>query len=342
VVRKSYLIYGILIIVATVLLLILIWTPREKEKFTRVLRVAAYSSFTSSWGPGPELIGAFEKKCDCKIQLEDVGDSGLIIQKLKLDGGTNPPDVVIGLDQFQASEAAKDLEWRDLSNVVSELSLQKEALAGFKSPMFVPFDWAPVAFVYRNGEIDPPKSLEDLLSPKFKNAIALQDPRTSTPGMQFLRWVMFFYPGDKAKRFLSKLKPNIHSVSPSWSTAYGLFKKGQTKLVLSYLTSPAYHLIEEKDSRFSAAVFAQGHVAQTEYLAVPKGCANCELADEFVEFMISSPAQLVLIEKNYMLPVSVNPPSAHPFAKLAAVRVLPEPKPSKDEMLKVWKEVFSE
>ena len=43
-----------------------------------------------------------------------------------------------------------------------------------------------------------------------------------------------------------KLKPRILTVSKSWDEAYGLFLKGEAPLVLSYTTSPAYHIIEEK------------------------------------------------------------------------------------------------
>lgn len=36
------------------------------------------------------------------------------------------------------------------------------------------------------------------------------------------------------------------TVTKGWSEAYGLFLKGESDLVLSYTTSPAYHIIAEK------------------------------------------------------------------------------------------------
>ncbi|NJL25998.1 MAG: hypothetical protein HC902_13080, partial [Calothrix sp. SM1_5_4] len=41
--------------------------------------------------------------------------------------------------------------------------------------------------------------------------------------------------------WLEGFRPNVQSVSPSWSFAYGLFKKEQVRFVFSYLTSLAYH-----------------------------------------------------------------------------------------------------
>jgi ABC-type thiamine transport system substrate-binding protein len=43
------------------------------------------------------------------------------------------------------------------------------------------------------------------------------------------------------------LADNIVTVTPGWSEAYGLFLEGEADMVLSYTTSPAYHLIAEED-----------------------------------------------------------------------------------------------
>ena len=44
----------------------------------------------------------------------------------------------------------------------------------------------------------------------------------------------------------------------------GLFLRGEADMVLSYTTSPAYHLIAENDSRFASAQFDRGHYMQIE------------------------------------------------------------------------------
>ncbi|HEX4923612.1 MAG TPA: extracellular solute-binding protein, partial [Bdellovibrionales bacterium] len=147
--------------------------------------------------------------------------------------------------------------------------------------------------------------------------------------------------GEQAGAYLAKLKPNLHSVSPSWSTAYGLFKKKEAKIVLSYLTSPLYHKVAENDDGFEAAVFTQGHVAHVEYAAIPAACTSCKRAEEFLEFLLQAESQTRLMELNYMLPVSLAPAAGSPFAELAKPKILPHPAASREELLAVWKAVFS-
>ena len=57
---------------------------------------------------------------------------------------------------------------------------------------------------------------------------------------------------------------NIVTVTPGWSEAYGLFLEGEADMVLSYTTSPAYHLIAEDDATKAAALLEEGHYVQIE------------------------------------------------------------------------------
>ncbi len=43
-----------------------------------------------------------------------------------------------------------------------------------------------------------------------------------------------------------------------------MFLKGESDLVLSYTTSPAYHILEEKKDNYAAANFSEGHYLQVE------------------------------------------------------------------------------
>lgn len=75
--------------------------------------------------------------------------------------------------------------------------------------------------------------------------IVIEDPRTSTPGLGLVLWVKSIY-GDKTADAWSKLAPKVLTVTPGWSEAYSLFTKGEAEMVLSYTTSPAYHMIAGK------------------------------------------------------------------------------------------------
>ncbi len=73
-------------------------------------------------------------------------------------------------------------------------------------------------------------------------------------------------------------------------------------MVLSYTTSPAYHLIAEEDASKSAAVFDEGHYLQVEVAAKLAGTDQPELADEFLAFMVSDAFQSIIPTTNWMYP----------------------------------------
>ncbi len=312
----------------------------------RVVRVLAYSSFLSTWGPGPTLKRMFEHEREVakpgervSIEYLQAEDAGLLLAKLKVF----PSDLVIGFDQFTRTQAESDRGWTP-HGMSSGLKFSDET--------FFAFDWAPIGFVFRAGEIDPPKSLDDLLSPRFKGLIALQDPRSSSPGYQFLAWVVAEKGETGAREYLQKLKPNVQSVSGSWSQSYGLFTRGLAKLVLSYATSPLYHRYTEKDERYRFAPFATAHPAQVEYAVIPDDCKECELAKEFARFLISPPAQQVLMNKNWMLPINALAAEGTAFGEIIEAigdgpahslkirdPIKPDVAVGRDVVLKLWEDV---
>ena len=109
-----------------------------------------------------------------------------------------------------------------------------------------------------------------------------EDPRTSTPGLGLLLWMQKVY-GDKAPEAWQKLAAKTVTVTKGWSEAYGLFLKGEGDLVLSYTTSPAYHIIEEKKDNYAAAAFTEGHYLQVEVAARTAASKQPELAEKFPE-----------------------------------------------------------
>ena len=104
----------------------------------------------------------------------------------------------------------------------------------------------------------PPSSLKQLVEDKNGPKVVIEDPRTSTPGLGLLAWMQAVY-GDKAPDAWKRCKPRIVTVTKGWSEAYGLFLKGEADMVLSYSTSPAYHIGAEKKTNYKAAMFSEGH-----------------------------------------------------------------------------------
>ena len=262
------------------------------------LTIYTYDSFVADWGPGAKIKDAFEKTCDCTIEWVAPGDGVAVLNRLKLEGKNTKADVVLGLDtNLTAEAAATGLFGKHGVNV----SLAKTPVP-WTDPIFMPFDFAHFAVVYDSQAIKtPPKSLDELVNGDPAQKIVLEDPRSSTPGLGFLLWMKSVY-GDKAGEAWTKLRPRILTTAPGWSEAYALFTKGEAPMVLSYTTSPAYHVIAENTDRYKAADFSEGHYLQIEVAGLIDASPKRALAQKFLQFMMGPGFQDQIPTNNWMFP----------------------------------------
>jgi thiamine transport system substrate-binding protein len=320
---------------------ILVATPMAAQD-KPVLNIYTYDSFVSDWGPGPAVEAAFEATCDCDLQFTSAGDGAALLARLLLEGGDTEADIVLGLDTNLTAAAADSGIFMDHALGSIDFDLPVE----WDDPVFVPYDWGYFAMVYDKAKtVSVPADFEALAASELK--IVIQDPRSSTPGLGLLLWVKAAY-GDRAAEIWSALADNIVTVTPGWSEAYGLFLEGEADMVLSYTTSPAYHLIAESDDTKAAAVFSEGHYLQIEVAARVASSDQGDLADRFLAFMVSPDFQKVIPETNWMYP-AVTPPGGLPsgFETLIApetVLFFPagEAQKARDEALAEWLSALSQ
>jgi thiamine transport system substrate-binding protein len=273
------------------------------------LTVYTYESFVADWGPGPKVKEAFEKECGCTLNWVSITDGVAMLNRLKLEGKGTQADVVLGLDTNLTAEAKATGLFAPHGQDVSKLTLP----IAWTDDTFLPYDYAHFAIVYDTEKMPAAKaykSLKDLVEGTPDEKLILEDPRTSTPGLGFLLWVKAVY-GDKAADAWSKLKPRILTTTPGWSEAYGLFTKGEAPMVLSYTTSPAYHIIAEKSLRYQAMKFAEGHYLQVEVAGIIAGSPEKALAQKFLSFMVGPGFQDAIPENNWMFPAG---PTSVPLA----------------------------
>ena len=264
------------------------------------LVVYTYDSFTSDWGPGPQVKLAFEAQCECTLELVGLSDGVAMLNRLRLEGLNSRADLVLGIDTNLTAEARASGLF-DTHGV----SLKSSALPSpWQDDLFLPYDFGYFAFIYNKDKLaSPPTSLRQLVEDANGPSLLIQDPRTSTPGLGLMLWMKKVF-ADRADQAWASLAPRIITVSKGWSEAYGLFLKGEADMVLSYTTSPAYHVIAEQDSRFAAARFAEGHYQQIEVAGLVRSSRQKELARKFLEFMVSDEFQKIIPTTNWMYPVT--------------------------------------
>ncbi|MFT5506603.1 MAG: thiamine transport system substrate-binding protein [Gammaproteobacteria bacterium] len=265
------------------------------------LTIYTYDSFTSDWGPGPLVKSAFEGRCGCQLTLVGLEDGVSLLNRIKLEGKHSKADLVLGIDTNLTAEARKTGLFE-----AHELEFQNSVLPSkWTDDVFLPYDFGYFAFVYNHEKLKaPPQSLRELAEDLNGPTILIQDPRTSTPGLGLLLWMKKVF-GDKSDDAWKKLAPRIVTVSKGWSEAYGLFLKDEAQMVLSYSTSPAYHLIAEQDDRYRAAEFLEGHYQQIEVAGILKSSQQKELARRFLKFMNSHDFQSIIPTTNWMYPAAL-------------------------------------
>lgn len=283
------------------LLLLLLCVPAitvaQSKKPTLI--VYTYDSFIADWGPGPNIKKSFEKNCDCQLKWVALKDGVSLLNRLRMENRNTSADLVLGLDSNLLVSAEKTGLFAPSKIDTSRIHLPKN----WTSKIFVPYDFGYFSFVYKKNKLkDPPKSLHELVNSTKPWKLIYQDPRTSTPGLGLLLFIQKVY-GDQSPKIWKKLATKTVTVTKGWGEAYGLFLKGEADFVWSYTTSPAYHIIEEKNNEYATINFSEGHYLQIETVAQLMTSKHPELAHRFMEFILTPDFQKHIAIGNWMYPV---------------------------------------
>ncbi len=279
------------------------------------LTVYTYSSFTSDWGPGPNIKKSFEKDCNCTLNFIALDDGASILSRLKLEGKNTKADVVLGLDTNLIEPTLKTGLIAKHNQDTIKLTLPVK----WESEYFIPYDYGYYAFVYDSNKTkNVPSSMEEFLNDKSK--IIYQNPRTSTVGLGLVLWLEKLYGKDSTKAW-EKIAKKTVTVTKGWSEAYGMFLKGESDFVLSYTTSPAYHMVAEKKNNYKAISFKEGNYMQTEIAAKLNTTKHEKLANRFMKFILSKDFQTHIPTGNWMYPV-IDVELPKEFSSLPSVKPL--------------------
>ena len=230
-----------------------------------VLTVYAPDYFASEWGPGPSIEAAFEKECNCDLQFK----TGDVLSRIILEGARSEADVVIGLNTDVTKKARETGLFAAHGQDNSQLTLPLI----WTDQVFLPFNYGHTAFVYNAEKLrEAPQSFDALIHSNDDLKVIIQDPRSSISGLALVLWVKAVF-GEEAENVWEKLAPKILTVTKGWSEAYGLFTEGEADMVLSYTTSPAYHIVAEGDLTKKAAIFPEGHYLMVELAAKLNACS---------------------------------------------------------------------
>ncbi|MDD4302191.1 MAG: thiamine ABC transporter substrate binding subunit [Sphaerochaeta sp.] len=268
------------------------------------LVVYAYDSFSGDWGPGPVLVEMFEEETGIKVNLVSSGDGMEMMNKLISEANNPWADVVVGISDDMAS---KIYEAGLLEPYKSEVLADIPEFLHFDPTyQLIPFDYGNFAFVVDTEAMDSdmvPKSLASLTDPIYKDKVILIDPRTSSVGLGLLLWTIEVFGEEGYLTWWETMKEQALTITDGWSSAYGLFTEGEAPLVLSYTTSPVYHVTYEDTTRYQVAIFEEGHSTTIEGVGLLESSKKKDEARQFIDFILTK-GQLTIAMANSMYPVN--------------------------------------
>ena len=295
---------------------------------TKTVVVATHDS----WAMSKTVLKEFTEKTGYRVKVEPNGDAGQLTNKLVLTKGSPIADMAYGIDNTFASRAVDegvlaDYTPGDLPASASSYTLSDTADAA----QLTPVDYSDVCVNiddvwFRRHDLTPPRTLDDLTSPEYRDLFVTPGASSSSPGLAFLLATIAKY-GDGWEDYWKRLMANGTKVTSGWSDAYEVdftaVGRGDRPIVLSYASSPPF-TIPEGELRPTTSNLPDTCFRQVEYAGVLKDAENPAGAKAFIEFMTQKSFQEALPLNMYVFPVDDRAavpadwskyakPAAHPF-----------------------------
>jgi thiamine transport system substrate-binding protein len=298
-------------------------TPKSTQP--RILTVMTHDSFAIS----ESVVSDFELTNNVEVQFLEVGDTGTAVNKAALSKGNPLADVFYGVDNTFLSRALDEGIFEPYQSPMLE---QIDPIFQLDSTnQALPVDFGDVCLNYQisyfeDNELAPPLSLEDLILPAYKDLLTVQNPATSSPGLAFLMTTVGYFGEEGYLDYWEQLVENGVEIVNDWETAYySAFSQagGSDPIVVSYGSSPPFEVLfaeEPLDEAPTAAVTGPGTCfRQIEFVGILKGTDNRELAEKWVDYMLSPAFQEDIPLNMYVFPVNRNAVLDETFQKFLEV-----------------------
>ncbi|OGO12347.1 MAG: ABC transporter substrate-binding protein [Chloroflexi bacterium RBG_16_47_49] len=276
----------------------------------RTLTVMTHDSFAAS----ESVISSFETANNIKVQFIASGDAGTALNKAILSKDNPIADVFYGVDNTFLSRALTEDIFEpynspNLAALPSQFKMDPQNRA-------LPVDWGDVCLNYdipyfSDRNLQVPKNLEDLLKPEYKSLLVVENPATSSTGLAFLLATIGHFGADNYLDYWSGLLANNVLVVNDWETAYYTnFSRwgGDKPIVVSYGSSPPFEVIESESPDTipqTAVITSDGSCfRQVEFVGILRGTKNRDLAQIWIDFMLSTTFQVDLPLQMYVFPVN--------------------------------------
>ena len=317
------------------------------------LTVMTHDSFAIS----EDVISQFETENNIDVVFLQSGDAGSMLDKAILAKDAPLADILFGVDNTFLSRALEaDIFESYQSPVLSEVSPEFILDESYRA---LPVDYGDVCINYdkkyfAENNLALPESFEDLTKPEYKNLLVVQSPATSSTGLAFMLATRAYF-GDDFLDYWQRLKENEVVVVDGWETAYytnfsASSGQGPQPMVVSYASSPPVEVLyasEPITESPTAALVADGMCfRQIEFVGILKNGNNRNIAETFVDFMLSKTFQEDMPLNMFVYPVNQTAQLPELFIQHAQVVEDPSTLPydeiatNRDAWIESWIEVM--
>ncbi len=317
------------------------------------LTVMTHDSFAIS----EDVVTAFETANNVDVVFLQSGDAGAMLNKAILAKDAPLADVMFGVDNTFLSRALEaDIFDAYQSPALSDVPAEFVLDSSFRA---LPVDYGDVCINYdkkyfSENNLAVPQSFEDLAKPEYKGLLVVENPATSSPGLAFMLATRAYF-GDGFLNYWKSLKDNGVVVVDGWETAYytnfsASSGQGPQPMVVSYASSPAAEVIfasEPMTESPTASIVASGMCfRQIEFVGILKNGQNRDLAEKFVDFMLSKQFQEDMPLNIFVYPVNQTAQLPEVFTKYAQVAEQPasitydDIAANRDTWIEAWAEVM--
>jgi thiamine transport system substrate-binding protein len=317
------------------------------------LTVMTHDSFAIS----EDVVTAFEEANNVDVVFLQSGDAGTMLNKAILAKDAPLADVMFGVDNTFLSRALEaDIFDAYQSPALSDVPAEFVLDASFDA---LPVDYGDVCINYdkkyfAENNVAVPVSFEDLVKPEYNGLLVVENPATSSPGLAFMLATRAYF-GDGFLDYWQSLKDNGVVVVDGWETAYytnfsASSGQGNQPMVVSYASSPAAEVFfasEPLTESPTASIVTSGMCfRQIEFIGILTNGKNRELAEKFVDFMLSKEFQEDMPLNMFVYPVNQTAQLPEVFTQHAQVTDRPaslsydEIAANRDAWIEAWAEVM--
>ncbi len=302
-------------------------SPLATSSAARTLTMLSHESFALS----DAVLQKFETDNNVTVKIIKQGDAGQALNRAILTKDSPEADVLFGVDNTFLGRAL-DAGILDpykpaaLANVSTTFQLDP-------SSRLVPIDYGDVCMnfdkaYFTQKKLTVPQSLSDLTKPEYKNLLVVENPAASSPGLAFMLATVSAFGQDGWLKFWQQLKANGVKVVEDWNTAYytdfsGSSGKGSRPIVVSYASSPPAEVVFANppisEPPIGTIVAPKSCFRQIEFAGILKGTQNRDLAEKWIDFLLSLTYQEDIPLQQYVYPVNPQAKLPDVFVKWSVV-----------------------